>query len=191
MASSPRGELTAEHAEFIAAMFDAAIADGILPHDGLYGDLKMPDPVNGACCIASAVKGAQYCTCWTPVYDLEQQPATPGERLARDAMCGACAYKPGSPERSGDPRFQGDYAFLLDLAVTGTTFWCHEGTRRVVKLVHPSGAEVDLDTAGLTGDYQPPIVDRVPHKADGTPADLCAGWAALRRRHMGKEATAS
>jgi hypothetical protein len=37
---------------------------------------------------------------------------------------------------------------------------------------HPSGAEIPGHPAG----YDPPIVDGVPCKADGTPADLCAGW---------------
>lgn len=45
---------------------------------------------------------------------------------------------------------------------------------------HPSGAM----TPGSPMNYQPPIVDGTPYKADGTPGDLCAGWVALRLKAM-------
>ena len=31
------------------------------------------------------------------------------------------------------------------------------------------------------GGYDPPIVDSVPYRTDGTPEELCAGWDARRR----------
>jgi hypothetical protein len=171
----------------VAAAIDAAEEAGMLPHGGVYGVLKMPDPAHGACCDGSAIKGPQYCTCWTPVFDLEQQDVRPGEAGRRDALCADCAYRPGSPERSGDERYSGDREFLDRIVETGEPFRCHQGISRAVKLVHPSGAEVDVPP----GDYRPPIVAGVPYKADGTPADLCAGWAARRLKHVQREAEAS
>ena len=85
------------HAEVIAAAIDAAELAGLLPHGGVYGPIVMPDPVNGACCDGSAIKGPQYCTCWEPVFDAEQQPVTEGEPGTQDAMCLDCAFKAGSP----------------------------------------------------------------------------------------------
>jgi hypothetical protein len=187
----PRGGVSEEMAVALAAAVDVAEATGMLPHGGPYGPLVVPDPVNGACCMGSAVKGAQYCTCWEPVFDLVQQPLQAGALGLRRSLWADCAYKPGSPERSGDPCFQGDEDFLDGLALAGTSFFCHQGVRRTVKLVHPSGAVVDLAAAGLTGDYRPPIVGGVPYKADGSAVELCAGWAARRRRHLATEARES
>lgn len=116
------------------------------------------------CCAGAAVRGARSCTCWRPVYDLQQQrldlsivPET------RSAMCGDCAYRPDSPERGSDPNA------LVDVEV----FWCHRGIRRPVKWRHPDGRERDADA----GDYRPPIHDAVPYRADGRPAARCGGWA--------------
>ena len=173
------------HADIIVAGIDAAEAAGLLPHGGVFGKLVMPDPVNGACCDGSAVKGPQYCTCWTPRFDTDQEPTVEGEPGTRAAMCEDCAYRPGSPERSGDERYNGDQEFLDQIVVTGERFFCHAGIRQAVKLVHPSGAEVDL-LALAPGDYRPPIVDGIPYKADGSPGDLCAGWAARRRAYVAK-----
>jgi hypothetical protein len=183
-----RGTVSSEIAGVLAAAIDAAETSGILPCGGVYGDLVMPDPVYGACCDGSAAMGPQYCTCWAPAFDLEQQAARPGERGQRDAPCGDCAYRPGSPERSGNERYNGDQAFLDRIVETGEPFHCHVGIRRVVKLVHPSGAEVELPPGG---DYRPPIVAGVPYKADGSPGELCAGWAARRLRHVQREAAAT
>jgi hypothetical protein len=173
------------HADIIVAGIEAAEAAGLLPRGGVYGHLVMPDPVHGACCDGSAVKGSQYCTCWEPRFDAEQQPVIEGEPGTRTAMCGDCAFKPGSPERQGDERYNGDPEFLDRIVVTGERFFCHAGIRQAVKLVHPSGAEVDL-LALVPGDYRPPIADGIPYKADGSPGDLCAGWAARRRAYVGK-----
>lgn len=66
---------------------------------------------------------------------------------------------------------------------TGEPFACHQGMRRPVKWVHPSGAEVLGHPAG----YAPPIVDGVPYKADGTPGDLCGGWFLRRVKEMQRQ----
>jgi len=164
----------------VQELIQAATSAGHLPAGGVYGATEMPDPVNGTCCIGSAAMGAQYCTCWEPVYDLEQQEIQPGAAAARKSMCGDCAYRPGSPERSGDERYNGDGEFLAAIAQTGDIFWCHQGMRRTVKLRHPSGAEVVIST----DHYDPPKDAGVPFKADGTPSDICAGWSAHRARYL-------
>lgn len=130
------------------------------------------------CCLGAAEGGPVGCTCWEPVYDLEQQPvdreAEPG---TRSAMCADCAYRSTSPEAKGDPSYSprpehGD-----------GTFWCHQGMRKPVAWRHPLGITVEA-----TGDFYDPPIHRslssgepVPFRADGTPGERCAGWAAHRR----------
>jgi hypothetical protein len=134
----------------------------------------LPDAGNGGCCYGAAVYGPQRCTCWTPVYDLEQQEVTPGLPLPPIPvqMCHDCAYRPHSPEREGDADVAGSGELLDELVRSREPFYCHQGIRHPVAYRHPSGAEIPGHPAG----YDPPIVDGVPCKADGTPADLCAGW---------------
>lgn len=106
-------------------------------------------------------------TCWTPVYDLRQRrPRTDIEPVRRAKSCTDCAYRKGSPERERDEDLEG---------LPG--FWCHQGLRRPKAWRHPDGRIrlVDLSTSP---DYQPPIVAHVPYRADGRPADRCAGWYA-------------
>lgn len=138
---------------------------------------NLPD-TGGICCYGAAVYGPHRCTCWTPVYDVEQTDPMPDiPRVRPDGMCGGCAYRPGSPERQGDPEHAGDADTLEQLAATSVPFWCHDGIRRPVKLVHPSGVEIP----GHAADYDPPTVGAVPFRANGRMAYLCAGWAARNR----------
>jgi hypothetical protein len=141
----------------------------------------LPDAGEGMCCDGAAIYGPHRCTCWTPVFDLEQQPLKIGLPLppVPVRMCepgpdgeDGCAYRPGSPERSGDESYAGGDGELDRLVATGTPFYCHRGIRRPVAWRHPSGAEIP----GHPGDYDPPVEGGVPYKADGTPADICAGW---------------
>ena len=144
----------------------------------------LPDAGEGACCWGAIIHGKDRCTCWVAVYDLEQQPLKPGPMGLRVRMCDSCAYRANSPEKRGEDGYQGDAEFLDGLILTGEFFACHQGIRLPVKWVHPSGAEVPGHPAG----YNPPLRDGVPYKADGTPADLCAGWAARRLKQMWREA---
>lgn len=115
------------------------------------------------CCYAAAEDGPAACTCWEPIYDAEQaEPRTDVVPETRSQMCGDCAYRPDSPERAGDPYF--------GLALTN--FWCHRGIRRP-RWRHPDGRVRPGDPA----DYQPPVIDGVPYRADGLPAARCGGWA--------------
>ncbi len=134
------------------------------------------------CCEGTRTQGATACTCWRIVYDLDQQPLDVGaEPETRERMCVDCAYRPGSPERAGDPSYRAD-ADELERIAACDRFWCHEGIRKPVRWRHPAGIEID----GHPGGYDPPIVDCVPYRADGRPAGLCAGWDARRRALAGR-----
>jgi hypothetical protein len=74
---------------------------------------------------------------------------------------------------------------LAELVDKGEPFYCHQSLRKIVKWRHPVGAEVD----GHPGSYDPPIVvgpmeQFVPMKADGIPADICAGWWARYEQNL-------
>ena len=150
----------------------------------LIDDPTKPD-TGGGCCSGADVFGPGYCTCWRTVHDAEQAELRPGDRVVRpDGMCGDCAYRPGSPEKSADPGYRGDAETLELWAEGGTPFHCHDGMRRVAEHRHPSGATVP----GAPGDYDPPIVDGIPYRTNGEPGYLCAGWDA-RRRALAARAT--
>lgn len=147
----------------------------------MFPALELPDV--GPCCIGSAAMGPQHCTCWEPVYDTGQAEPVPGSLGMRTRMCHDCAYRPNSPEKRGEKGYQGDAETLDELVMNGELFVCHQGFRRVVKYVHPSGAEIPAHPA----DYAPSFIGGIPHKADGSPGDLCAGWSARRLHHMWRE----
>lgn len=149
--------------------------------------IELPDAGEGGCCIGSAMGGPQRCTCWEPVYDLEQAEPVAALMGLRTIRCSDCAYLKNSPERRGEDGYQGDADSLEDMVRNGELFACHQGIRKPLKYVHPSGAEIP----GHPAAYDPPMVDGVPYKADGTPADLCAGWTARRLAHMWRAAQAS
>lgn len=149
---------------------------------------KWPDVGNHEipCCTATAVMGHAWCTCWEPLYDAEQAPArTDLPAGMQPAMCTDCAYRPKSPERTGDPDADDgakhDAEDLQHFVVTGSAFWCHQGMRRPRVWRHPTTGAVVL---GSPHDYKPLTVDRIPYQADGTPGLLCAGWVALRTKHL-------
>lgn len=146
--------------------------------------IDLPSAGQGRCCSGALLLGPQACTCWTAVYDLEQQPIQPGTPTVPTParMCGDCAYRPGSPEKQGDDSHRGDQELLDRLVATGEPFYCHTGIRRKASHRHPSGTILD----GHPGDYDPPIVDGVPYKASGEPGDLCAGWLLRRVKEAGK-----
>ncbi len=137
----------------------------------------------GYCCMGSAEYGFDRCTCWEPVYDLEQTEPNMASIelvgiLTRTEMCGDCAFRPDSPERQGDGRYShADDDELRSL----NHFWCHQGIRKPIAWRHPAGITVDCDTDG----YDPPLrtigAETVPFKADGTPGDRCAGFAAYQK----------
>lgn len=147
--------------------------------------LDLPDAGDGICCIGAVMGGPQRCTCWVPVYDLEQERPEPAPIGARTARCADCAYLKNSPESKGADGYQGDPESLEQMVRDGSPFACHQGIRKPVRYVHPSGMEIP----GHPAAYDPPVIDGVPYKADGTPADLCAGWAARRAKYLEREAS--
>lgn len=144
------------------------------------------------CCAQGYDGGPAECVCWRPVFDLDQADpdrAAAAELAAgtrhlsrRDTMCGDCAYRPDSPEKRGDEAYQGGAAELDDIA-RASTFFCHDGLRQPIAWVHPAGLRLPVP---LDGNYQPPIIDKVPYRASGQPAMLCAGWHARRRALTGR-----
>lgn len=121
------------------------------------------------CCLGAAENGPGSCSCWEPEYDLEQSAElrTDLEPVNATVMCGDCAYRPDSPERTGDPRYSQPPG-------TAHPFWCHAGMRKPLRWRHPAGITVEATTDG----YEPPIRDGIPYRADGTPGARCAGWTA-------------
>jgi len=144
----------------------------------------LPDAGQGMCCYGAAVHGAAGCTCWVAVYDQEQAPVQYGAPAQRTKRCADCAFASGSPERTGDEKMQhSGEGELQELVYSRNSFACHIGMRRIVEWRHPSGVVV----AAYPGSYAPP--DRSAGrcsewaaKADGTPADACAGLMQERRR---------
>jgi len=146
----------------------------------------LPDVGEGACCLGAAGMGPERCTCWQPVYDLDQTYPDPTavkllaagvQPVTRSAPCHDCAYRPGSPERRGEDGYAGDQDLLDRIVERGERFWCHQGMRKLVAWRHPAGVTVPVTVDG----YGPPGVDGVPYRADGSPAEVCGGWAARRR----------
>jgi hypothetical protein len=148
------------------------------------GSRRMPDDVpdagEGLCCPGAWKDGPTGCTCWEPEHDLAQAEPVTGPANARAEMCLDCAYRPASPERRGDPEMAGDEAGLMALVRAGQPFACHQGMRRRRAWSHPAGATY----AGHPGDYDPPVRGGVAYRTDGTPADVCAGWLALRLKAL-------
>lgn len=152
-------------------------------------DYDWPDAGEGGCCWGTASGGPRCCTCWEPVYDLPDRaaPSTDIPSNARPAMCPDCAYRPGSPERRGDAHVSGDADQLEQIVATGQPFYCHQGIPRVTAYRHPTGALFTPPPEATAAAYEPRMRDGVPYKADGTPADLCAGWTARRLKHLQRD----
>lgn len=143
---------------------------------------RYPDwvPAMPGCCYGDALRGPEACTCWEPIFAVEQAPprppSSPADLTVRGSRCGDCAYRRDSPEKADEWSAE----HLVHLAATGTPFWCHDGMRRPVLWRHPDGREIE----GSTADWQPAMVGPVPFRADGSPGLLCAGWAVEGRRQQ-------
>lgn len=139
----------------------------------------LPDAGEGMCCDGAASMGAGHCTCWEGVYDQPQsKELQQGPMAVRPTSCHDCAFRPGSPEQLGDARYAHSGEGELADVLLSAGFLCHQGMRRRLRLVHPTGAVVESDP----GDYAPIVSRSMAWKADGSPADVCAGWAAQRAR---------
>lgn len=132
------------------------------------------------CCDGVAFRGSYACTCWIPVYDRHQAAALMGESRIRETMCADCAFRPASPERSGDTRYahagDGDLDELPHRMEA--TFYCHQGMRRIVAYIHGTTGYVHrVETDGY---YAPLELGDRAYKANGAPAEVCAGFHAAR-----------
>jgi hypothetical protein len=132
-------------------------------------NIPAPDPVM-PCCDASAYSDGQECTCWVGVLDVEpSRDLQEGPHVTRRRMCSDCAYRPGSPERE-------DAGGDLPYYSREQRFYCHTGMPRAVAYRHP---ELPMDVpAPVDDDYRPLMRGDRVWKADGSPGELCAGWAA-------------
>jgi hypothetical protein len=142
--------------------------------------VKLPR-LSSACCYGYAMDGPQACTCWESVFDLEQAEPIIGPPAPRPARCRDCAWNPDSPERNNGAGYGATGGELIELAYDSVPFFCHQGIRRSLFLRHPRHRN---QIADHPASYRPPIVDGVPYKANGEPADICAGWTAARRRAL-------
>jgi hypothetical protein len=142
-----------------------------------------PDGIGWWCCwgstLASEEDGTEAsiraCTCWTPVYDLEQQPlaetSPPSTRIEQCHDCAYLATTAADPDRYPEQR---DRERLFELG-PDEPFYCHVGMRRIVAWEHPAGHRIEA----AQDDYASPTRGRTAFKADGTSADRCAGWARI------------
>ena len=141
------------------------------------------------CCWGAMDRGPTGCTCWSPVYEnaalAQLAPKTDTDLVTRSAMCADCAYRPDSPERNGDEAQECSEPGDLDFLAAGDRpFWCHQGMRKVIAWVHPAGIRIESD-----GDhYLPPVLDGIPYRLSGLPAERCAGWAARKRQLEAQDA---
>lgn len=167
----------------LVALHEETGASGLMVICGSDHDIEWPDIGNGdlPCCMGAAALGPGNCTCWEAEYDLEQtEIEAVGPPGLRASPCEDCAYRGGSPERQGSDHVMGDATHLEALVVLNRPFFCHQGIRRPLRFRHPRGAV--HEPPHLEAAYRPHIHAGVPYRADGTPADLCAGWAAARLR---------
>jgi hypothetical protein len=155
-------------------------ANGLRP-EGLSGWEDAPEGFV-PCCYGAANDGPRGCTCWEPIFDVEQAPVQEGPMALRRKSCHDCAYRQGSPERE-----RGEFdecGGLSDVAGTGSrAFACHQGARRIVAWRH---AILGVFPYAGAGDYRPPSEHGRMWLADGRPGEYCAGWAALRRALLGE-----
>jgi hypothetical protein len=144
-----------------------------------------------SCCEGAAYDGPTACTCWEAEYDAEQVPPDEAaEPVTRAEMCADCAFRPDSPERSGDDRYEHSDGDLAGL----DHFWCHQGMRKPARWRHPLGITVEADVDA----YNPPRRVRevdgervaVPYKANGSPGDRCGGFDAWKRLRLAERESA-
>lgn len=148
--------------------------------------VSFPVVDDGMCCYQAAENGPDYCTCWRELYTLEQAPIRRDlipQSMTPLAMCGDCAYRPGSPEKANDEHVRADADQLEQCVTSGEPFWCHTGMRRVIGYRHePTGQEILIDDPAA---FRPAMdANNVPYQADGTPAHPCSGWLLRRAKHL-------
>lgn len=137
--------------------------------------LRAPDATLNMCCIGAANTDGDKCTCWQPVVEPQTGPAQEGPMAVQPKRCGDCAYRRDSPERQA---IGGDTMPYIP----ENRFLCHDGMARVTSYRHDEGYETHALTGAHT-DYRPPTNGWACWQKDGTPAIVCAGWAADNRAY--------
>lgn len=141
-------------------------------------------------CCYGAMRGLDSCTCWTPIYDRDQQDPVPlpagFDAATREEMCVDCAYRPDSPERTGSEHVAHTDDGELDYIARNSTFWCHQGMRKIVAWRHDK-LGITIEQYDGVDNYGAPLVHGddglpTPLKVDGTPGERCAGWSARKRQ---------
>lgn len=130
--------------------------------------------------------GGRHCTCWEPIFatDEKQQDPRPGMPVARTTRCDSCAcFVPSGHLPDGrdiPPDLEEAYYAMLAARAAGTPFWCHKGLRLRVAERHPLlGVRPAAHPTDAPDRQDVPIVDDVPYKLDGSPADLCFAWSRM------------
>lgn len=141
-----------------------------------------------SCCLGGAMAGVVGCTCWAVTYSAwRSEPVQVGEVQTRATRCADCACRKDSPESRGVGDYQNKPAEFSVLVSAGVRFYCHEGMPAQSGHRHEDGRESAMPLPHHN--YRPRVRrDGVPTKADGTPADICAGWAQLREQHLQRAA---
>lgn len=154
-------------------------AGGLRP-EGLPGWDGVPEGFV-PCCDGAANDGPRGCTCWEPLFNIEQLQVQEGPMALRAKCCDDCAYRLGSPERESG--MYDECGGLSDIAGSAhQVFVCHQGARKIIAWRHPL---LGMFPYAGPGDYRAPEGDGRMWLADGRPGELCAGWAALRRSLLG------
>lgn len=136
--------------------------------------LPAPDK-DSPCCWTAAETDGKACECWEEIY---WPPPTPdilaGPMATRTRLCHDCAYRPGSPERAEEDGEQLD-------AVLYQPFTCHQGMPVLVGYRHPQIDGLSMLARGLhdRDNFGPVTRGAQAWKANGSPAELCAGWAGV------------
>lgn len=139
------------------------------------------NPMNWCCYGAAVNESPRYCTCWEPTYsEPRAEPVEGVLQTIAPAQCVDCAYRHDSAEWLDDDEREN----LVSLARGRGVFTCHQGMAYIVSWRHPTTGmvvEAPPDAVGSVNTWAPLYRDaETPCKADGTPADLCHGWAARR-----------
>jgi hypothetical protein len=139
------------------------------------------DPEMAICCMGAAVYGPDRCTCWEPVYSDQRLEPQPGDMIPRESPCVDGAYRHDSAEFQDEDGRE----HLEELTEGSGVFVCHQGMPYVKEWRHPSGRVIPMtvDEVGSIHTWEPIRKNGVHYKANGEPANLCAGW--FTRRMMG------
>ncbi len=127
------------------------------------------------CCYGHAMNGPAGCTCWRAVYNVDAEPMRAGPMGRRQQMCADCAYRPDSPERQATTGAACSAEEPGGLPVVPGVFVCHQGMKVQIGVRHESTGVFVAEPPGVVASYDGRTWAGRAWKANGEPADLCAG----------------